>query len=166
MGSPVAAPRGQPAAGTPQKRETRCPAKLLTQTLSSPSTAMPHGTVAPPPVKPVPGLRTLPRGLMSVTAPGLRFGATVLPGQGRSITRESDTQTLPWLSDATPIGLLRPPPVMGEAAVGVPSGPYIPTRSLPVLETNACRERLKATSNGLFSAGSTTVWACRGSPSR
>src|SRR5690348_15816214 len=128
IGSPVFSPGGQCSGRAPQNSDRRFSPKLATHTLSLPSTAMPQGSVRPPPVKldkvevPSPfgviSVREGELGRLSLEASSVVSDDT--HGTGR--TPEFDTQAFPRLSTAMPIGALMPPPLNG-APIIVPSGP-------------------------------------------
>src|SRR5262245_43873657 len=114
MGSPTPRPAGHFVESTPQNRlmpvgvsvwvPTLTAPKLNTHTVSSPSTAMPHGSVMPPPMNGEPGW-----GFLSFARNIVTDGLVAVPslrrvGHGVSSQSEFDTQTFPLLSTASPMG--------------------------------------------------------------
>ena len=111
IAAPVCAQFGDPDAA--ELRKPLLPAKLATQTLSLPSTAMPHGNGQCLHRRTVAVCR---HGVISVIVPpgGAAGGYACRLGTGRRATPEFATHKLPWLSAAMPRGLRRPPPLMGD----------------------------------------------------
>src|SRR5687767_10896558 len=103
MASPVCVPLGHRFFRSPQICVTFTPLKPATQTVSSPSTAMPQG---PRVLGTVYCVVDFPPGLIRVTLWDPRFA----------------THTLSFESTATPCGERRPPPSIGEFSDGVPAG--------------------------------------------